>query len=79
MRVRLPADIVTTGWSWDGDQGLTDMSIQTAAQLDIARTLRRLETHLLGLGRDGLHTLIQNAAKQSRRRERARRTKGKKK
>jgi hypothetical protein len=47
--------------------------IAAACAQDAARTLLRIEILMRSLGADGLHTLIQLAAKDARRRDRRRR------
>ncbi len=65
---------VLKDWDWDDSAA----HIQAAATQDIARTLLRIEASLNSLGADGLHTLIQLAVKNERRRERLRLARAKK-
>jgi hypothetical protein len=75
-----PGEIVNVWWTWRTDAAgmLTDLSIQTAALVDLARTMRRIETQIQTLGNDGIHQLIREELKELRRKTRARKTRGKK-
>lgn len=79
-------EIVNMGWVWtsDGNDAFTTEAIRTAATVDaarsldlIARVLERIESHILSLGRDGLHDVIRHEAERVRRQERLTRARAK--
>lgn len=83
---RTSRQMVDVSWVWTSDTNnchpvidiATSANVEAARQLiRIGNLLERIETHILSLGRDGLHEVIRHEAERVRKIERLKRARAK--